>query len=302
MRGYRAWPSAILVLATALSRACGAVDSVSITATINGAPTPGQLLDIHFTGALGITSFSESEVAYAGQSNWYQAAGTDTSGSLLSSMPLSFVGNGTFSSYCIDVTQNIHFGIAYTYTGLTDTFLAEPIIAPASGYAGMGTATAQAVENLFATEYVPVTTGGAAIQYDANPSDTDSSPNDQSAAFQIALWDIIDGNNFSPSNIDVTSSSNAFWVSNFNSLSSFNEIAGMADLFAETALTESDQTFNGTLLAMTSPTLPDQILAVLPSQSQAPPQPEPVSLALAMPLLLKWVLGKRTRRSNRHHD
>jgi hypothetical protein len=295
MRGYWAGPSAVLVLAAALSRVWGAVDTVSITATVNGAPTPGQLVDIHYTGSLGSSSFSEAEVAYAGQTNWNRAVGTDSTGTLLTLMPLSFANSGTFTSYCIDVTQNIFVGGSFTYTGLTNSFLTEPIISPSSGYTGMGATAAQAVENLFANEYFAVTMGGTAIQYDANPNDTDSSASDQSAAFQIALWDVIYGINSAPSSIDVTSSSNGFWVSNYHSLASFNEIAGMADLFAEAALNGSDQTFDGTLLAMTSPTLPDQLLAIFPSDSQAPALPEPAPLMLGVPLLMKLAMGRRAR-------
>jgi hypothetical protein len=297
MRLCRAWRCAILVFVAALSRARGAVDIVSITASVNGAPSPGQLVDIHYTGALGSSNFAESEVVYAGQTNWNHAVGTDPGGTLLTLMPLSFAANGTFTSYCIDVTQNIYIGNAYTYTGLTDAFVATPIISPLSSYAGMGSVAAQAVRNLFADEYGAVTRGEQAIQYDANPAHTDASENDQSAAFQIALWDIIYGINSTPASVDVTVSGNGFWVSNFHNLSSFNQVTEMADLFAEAALNGSDQTFDGTLLAMTSPTLPDQVLVGPLTSSQSPPLPTPPSLSLVAPLLAKFAMRKRERQS-----
>ncbi|HEY1687146.1 MAG TPA: hypothetical protein VGG19_20465 [Tepidisphaeraceae bacterium] len=280
--------------ASACARA--AVDTVSLTAMVNGAPNPGQVIQIHFNGMLGNTSFSDTEAVFAGQANWSKASGTDSTGNLLALMPTSFTSNGTFSSYCLDLTQSVFIYQTVTFTGLTDSLAAEPMIEPSSQYGGMGSTMATAVLNLYANEYAAVSAGNQAIQYDANPSDTDSDVNDQAAAFQIALWDIIYGINATPSNIDVTNSANGFWIENYKGLASFNEIAGMADLFTEGAITGPDETFGNSLLAITDPELPDQLVVGAENNSQAPPIPSPGSGVLGIPLLAWFALSRRSTR------
>lgn len=293
LRG-QAGASAVLCLTFALARAQGAVDVVNLAATVNGNPSPARLVQIHFTGSMGNSSFSIAEPVFAGQINWNQASGTDSSGSLLTEMPLSFSGTGSFSAYCIDVTQDVDVNTAYVYTGLTDNLSAEPLIASGSGYSGMGSVAATAVQNLYAEQYALVGSGQP-IQYDSNSADVDNNANDQSAAFQIALWDIIYGTNATPSSVDVTSSSNTFWISNNNGLSSFSKVAGMADLFVEAALTGPDQSFSPGLLALSDPTLPDMLVVESPQGSQSPPLPTPASGTMAASLMVAMAIVRRRR-------
>jgi hypothetical protein len=288
----------VLGLALSLSSGWVCADTVNITATVNGAPTPSQIVDIHFTGTLGSATFSNyTGAGYAGLINWNNASGTDTTGNLLASMPGSFAANGTFSTYCIDITQDIGIGGTYPFTGLTTNLTDTPVIAPAAGYSGMGSATAQAIDNLYFDEYNIVTAGGSAIQYDANASHTDSNSNDQSAAFQIAIWDIIYGINATPGTIDVTSNSNRFWVDNgYNSFASFGMVAGMADRFAEQALTGPKQTFGSTILALTTPTAQDQLVVGLPLPAGGPTVPTPTAAVAGLSLLAGLGVWKRVRR------
>jgi hypothetical protein len=277
--------NAVLGITTLLSAGYAAADVVSLSATVNGAPNPSQIVVIHFTGTIGTQSYTNfSGAGYAGLINWNNATGTDTTGTLLSEMPTSFAGSGTFSTFCIDITQDIGVGGTYPFTGLTTTLSNTPVVLATENYTGMGATDAQEIENLYFNEFNSVISANS---------------NDQAAAFQIAIWDIIYGINATPASVDVTNSSNGFWVDNtYNNFSTFGNVTSLADGYVEAALTGPTRNFGAPILALTTPVYQDQLVVGVPGTSKSPPLvPTPAEVTGGMALLGGLAAAKRMRRA-----
>lgn len=281
--------SGVAICSTVLVLSSGQVkaDSVDIQAYVDGAPAPSQLVTVHYTSAvLGNVDTG----AYAGLINWDRAQIISGSSSLFGDLPSSFASSGTFSTYCIDIAQDIAVnGGPYDYSGLT-TSLADTPVVSAAGYTGMGSTAATDIANLYANEYAAVS-GSGAIQYDS-ASDTDSNAGDKAAAFQIAIWQIIYGT----SGLSVADSTNVFYVSSYGGMDTteFNEITGMADRFVAEAGTATG-TLNGTLLALTDSTLQDQLI-VGNSASPAATVPMPKAAVAGLVLMSGLAVKQRLRR------
>jgi hypothetical protein len=280
MRKFKVLSSAVLGISTLLGAGtCAFADTVNITAIVQ-TPSPTQIVDVHYGGnpSAGLDSIGSVE-AYAGQINWTNTVvgNTDIGGGLLGSLPASF-GTGTFSSYCIDITQDINIGQPATFDGLfTGSNLANtPVVAPSNNYQGMGTTAASAIQSLYDNEYDTI-----------SPSD-----NDQAAAFQIAIWYIIYSTNPSHSSVDVTNSGNDFYISGASA-----NVIGLADSYVDQAyLGDLPATTHHTILALTDEVYQDQLVVGIASNDAPPSVPAPSAAVAGISLLAGLGVWKRIRR------
>lgn len=228
-----------------------AVGGLALTGLARADSVTVTLDNVSPSRIVGITYNNQSlGSAYAGALNWHgQAAnGHDL--------------NGSFSTYCIDLTQDVYLGSTYTY-GVVDPSLAPNPLPPTEspGSTGLGATSLQRIENLYA------------LQYDGIGSD-----NDRGAAFQIAIWEMLFDTGATH---DVTAGQFAVTGASAN-------VVTLANQFVSDALTPDALSFHYELLALTSPTAQDQLFvgAAIP-QGGPPltPVPTPAAALGAMPLL-----------------
>lgn len=196
---------------------------------------------------------------YAGSIDW----------TVQSSMGAS-APTGSFGTYCDDLTQDIYIGSTYTYdiTGMINTPDPAP---PTFAGPGMGPVNAQDITNLYALEY-----------------DGIGSDNDKSAAFQIAIWEMEYETNSGTH--DVTSGN--FYVTGESS-----GVANLANQYVSDALGAGTLQFHNQILAMTSPSVQDQLFIGPPTLQGGPPTaPTPAAAIAGLPLLGLLGIARKIRR------
>jgi hypothetical protein len=160
-RGTSFW--SFLLSGAALLTAAGACHADSITAEFNSVTDGGVLV------TLGLDNGSGDKLSvsgYAGEYNWKQLSGSPTLGNA-----------GSFSTFCIEISQDINFGGKYGYNLVAPSTAPQPssFWTPAGG---MGAADATLIAELWNAHYV---------------SDPNNWSVDGEASFQFAIWDIIYG-------------------------------------------------------------------------------------------------------------
>lgn len=243
---------AVLAAVGGLSLA-GVARADSVSATLNNV-SPSRIVGISYNG-------SSLGSAYAGALNW---TGQASNGYDL---------NGSFSTFCIDLTQDVYLGHSYTYD-VVDMSVAPNPLPPTEpvGSTGLGTTNRQNLENLYA------------LQYDNIGSD-----NDRGAAFQIAIWEIL---------FD-TGSSHDVSTGQFAISGASSNVINLANQFVTDALAPGALTFHHQLLALTSPTVQDQLFLGESTPTQpGPPQavPTPAAALGALPLLGALAAFRHKRR------
>jgi hypothetical protein len=211
---------------------------------------------------VGVTYNNQSlGSVYAGALNWHGQAGNvhDLTGS--------------FSTFCIDLTQDVYLGSTYTYVVADPSLAPDPLPPTESpGSPGLGAASLQRIENLYA------------LQYDGIGSD-----NDRGAAFQIAIWEMLFDTGATH---DVTAGQFAVTGASAN-------VVTLANQFVSDALTPDALSFHNELLALTSRTAQDQLFVGAAIPQGGPPLaavPTPAAAIGATPLLGALAFFKRRRR------
>ena len=233
-------------------------NAATITARLDNVD-PGRIIGVHYNG-------SSLGQAYAGVMNWTGNAANE--GGL----------DGRFSSFCIDLTQDVLLGQTYSFAtaGIQDAPNPLPPTAPI-GATGMGATNAQFIEKLYALEY-----------------DNIGSDHDRGAAFQIAIWEILFDT--SPSH-DVTGG--MFGVSGASA-----SVVSLSNNFVAAALAPGAMTFHQQILALTSATAQDQLVLGGPSNTLVPPPPpgvpvpSPAAAFGALPLLGGLAVCRRIKGRN----
>lgn len=251
---------AVVAAVSAVSVAHGA----SVTATLHEV-SPSQIVGVSYNGqALG--------QAYAGTLNWYGQAGN--AGGL----------TGPFSTFCIDLLQDVYVGSTYGYEVVDLTEAPDPLppTAPADG-GGMGPSNAAKVQKLYALEY-----------------DNVGSDHTRAAAFQVALWEML----------YETGGTSGVADGNFFLTGVPSALIDLANQFVSAASAPGSLLYPNQLLVLTSPTAQDQIFVgdlMSPEpparQGEAPvPVPAPAAVAGAVPLLGGLALFRRIRRKAMQQD
>jgi hypothetical protein len=237
-----------LALAAALFPASFAAAD-TVTATLNNCG-PAEIVTVHYDGQnLG--------QGYAGFINW---TATASSGST--------APTGNFSTFCIDLTQDIYIGSGYSFT-ITDMTSAPDPTPPTFGGPGMGPTNAQDITNLYAEQYSSI-----------------GSDSDKAAAFQIAIWEML----YETGTLgDITSGN--FYVTGQNS-----NVTTLADDYVTAALGAGNLTFSNEILAMSSSTAQDQLFIGPPNPQYAPVVPTPAALIGGIPLLGALAAARKIKR------
>jgi hypothetical protein len=246
-----------VLAAVGLVSVAGVAGADTVTGTLNNV-SPARIVGINYNG-------SSLGQAYAGVMNWQ---GVGTNGHDL---------NGSFTSFCIDLTQDVYLNQSYTYTvaGIADAPNPLPPTAPV-GATGMGLSSAQRIEKLYALEY-----------------DNIGTDNDRGAAFQLAIWEMLFDTG---PTLDVTTGL-------FNTTGASANVITLANQFVSAAIAPGAMTFHHALLALTSPTTQDQIVLGLENVFEEPPfqppntlVPTPAAAFGAIPLLAGMAFFRRAKR------
>jgi hypothetical protein len=244
---------ALLVAAGSVSLA-GVARAGTVTATLDGV-SPAQVVGLSYNNQwLGY--------AYAGALNWH---GQVSNGQGL---------DGKFTTFCIDLTQDVYVGSTYTYDVADPNLAPNPLppTAPA-GATGMGSTNLQRLENLYALEY-----------------DNIGTDNDRGAAFQLAIWEMLFDTNATH---DV--STGQFAVSGASA-----DVVNLANQFVADATTSDALAFHSQLMALTNATAQDQLFIGPPVETAPGPRlaavPTPAAAVGALPLLGGLALFKQRRR------
>lgn len=242
-----------LMIAAALVIPAGMATADTVTAKLDNV-SPSQVVTIHYDGQnLG--------GAYAGSINWTETASSGAT-----------APTGNFSTYCIDLTQEINIGHSYDYTiaDILDAPNPKPPTASPSDV-GMSANDAREIENLYAQEYDGIGTD-----------------NDKAAAFQISIWEMM--YETAPT-YDATSGN--FYVTG----ASANVLNLVSSDVAAASASGVNLQFHNQILAMTSPTAQDQLFigAAVP-QGGPPAVPTPAAAMAGIPLLSALAITRKWRR------
>jgi hypothetical protein len=246
----------------------GRAHAASVTATLDDT-RPARVVGLNYNGAyLGI--------GYAGTLNWHVTA-DDGAG-----LP------GSFSSYCIDLLQDVYVGHSYTFT-LTDVEHTSDPQWPTrpTGAGGLDAVHAGYLGNLYASQL-----------------DTVGTDADRAAAFQIALWEILYD----------TSSAHDVATGQFSVRFASNNVVAIANQFVAAATASGSSSPSNTFTVLTSPNAQDQLFVgarwsdgpiidllpndLPPGDGLPTPVPVPAAAVAALPLLagIAAVHARRQRR------
>jgi hypothetical protein len=259
-------------LLLAVAAGCAGVTSARAD-TVTGStlsPLPADQLGIKLNGIQGIPNGSET--VYAGAINWSRSSSTGTVGGFetYNSAGAGTVGTATFTSFCIDIVQDVYVpGGPYTYNVVDPT--AAPIESPGS-YNLITSAEKYQLQALWG-DYISTAMKTA----------------DGQAAFQIAIWDIVFGTN----KTSVTDTSSAFSVYNASS-----NVTSLANTWLTQSLTDSTNpaTF-ANLLALTSTSAQDQLVSTGGGLGSPPSVSVPLPMAAQGGIALLGLTAVRQLRS-----
>lgn len=244
---------AVLVAVGSVSVA-GVARAESVTATLDGV-SPARIVGLSYNDQwLGN--------AYAGALNWH---GEATNGQGF---------DGRFTTFCIDLTQDVYLGSTYTYDVVNTNLAPNPLPPTAPvGATGMGATNQQRLENLYALEY-----------------DRIGSDDDRGAAFQIAIWEML---------FD-TGATHDVSTGQFAVSGASTDVINLANQFVTESTGPLALTFGNQLFALTNATAQDQLYVGPPqSPEHGPPLtavPTPAAAFGALPLLGGLALLKQRRR------
>jgi hypothetical protein len=145
--------------------------------------SPNDVVSLSLDGGSSYNSY------YAGVMDWTKTGG-------------DYAGvSGDFTTFCIEITEHVGFGGAYSFT------MGDPSAGPTSFVGGMGVAKAALLSELYGRYY----------------NTTNFSINDNAAAFQIAVWEIVNDADTSLSAGDFRVQNNgAYYTTAQNWLNSLN--------------------------------------------------------------------------------
>jgi hypothetical protein len=159
-RFKHSWIICVLVAIHSIARP---VRAEFVTAELNG-NSLGQILNPGSDVTINLGDGSAPSIAYhPGMVNWIN----DTTGA-------SSLGNN-FTTFCIELTQDISPGNQYTYSLVSVQDAPKPGSAKTGGGAGMGAYKADQIAALWGGYYNSIMTGNAGVN---------------AAAFQLAIWKI----------------------------------------------------------------------------------------------------------------
>jgi hypothetical protein len=207
--------------------------SYSVTATLNGS-SMSQILNPSAAVTINLGDGSAPNMSYLpGEVNW-----------TVNSSNLPGLANGAaFKTFCLELTQDISPGSATTYTLTQDlASLPKPGSSQTGGSAGMGTAKATTIENLWGTFYNSIGNNGT-----------------NAAAFQLAIWKI----EYDWGSSSATNFSAGNFLAKGNSAATNQATAWLTYLQNG----KGPVTTANNLWGMTSPGAQDQITAVAPAPS-----------------------------------
>ncbi|MBI1190530.1 MAG: hypothetical protein GC200_07620 [Tepidisphaera sp.] len=199
----------VMYVSLAVAAAAGQALAIDVRSTFDSV-NPG--IDCQITYNSGTT-----ENTRAGQMNWTRVGGT-------------YAGlQGSYSAFCIEVTQNIGYGGTYDYD--VNTLNSAPRPADGSN-SPMGQAKADRIAELYGRHYASLST------------------NSDFAAFQSAIWNIV-------YDTDNTIDTGSFSVNSFNSSDSTTRTKANTWL---AGLNGDANYFRQGLFALTSDTVQDMIV------------------------------------------
>jgi len=241
----------------------GTASAASVSATLfnavdspNGVQPGTMDLNLQF-GAISIAN------AYVGQINWHSATSTDWTAGLNPQLNAILGPNQTFSTYCIEGTQNVFFGTNETWSLGVVNLSSAPTPAPA-----MGTTKASEITELYDRSFSGIGTN-----------------NELAAAFQLAVWEIVD---------DGIPTLGGETAADFNSgtfqasgdTTAINDAVGMLNAIGSAApLIDSF-----TVYALSDAGIQDQIFAIPTGGTPVPPA-VPLPAALPMGLAMMGAMG-----------
>ena len=233
------------LLASAVSAASVSATLYTTSSTPQGVQPGTDTSSLSFNGGTG-------SVGWAGQINWHSATSADWTSGLNPKLQSILGPDGTFSTFCIEGTQDVQFGSNETWSlGVV------PLSSAANPGPGMGATKAADITELFDRSYVSAITS-----------------NETAAAFQLAVWEIVyDGS------VGSTVTSTVFSNGSFTAS---NDSAAIDDAVAMLkGITGSGFANTYTVYALSDGTIQDQIFAV----------PNSVPVPAALPSGLALLVG-----------
>jgi len=237
----------------------GTASAASVSATLyNAVDTPNGVqpgtmdLNVQF----GSTSISN---AYVGQINWHSATSADWTAGLNSQLNSILGPNQTFSTFCIEGTQDVFFGSNETWS----LGVQNPSSAPVSPSTPMGATKAAEISELWNRSYNSIGTN-----------------NELAAAFQLSVWEIVyDGIPTLGGETAAVFNTGTFQASGDST--AINDALSMLNAIGSaTPFTDSY-----TVYALSDAGIQDQIFAVPNGGTPAPLVPLPAALPMGLALI-----------------
>ncbi len=223
-----------------------AVRADYITGTLDNGPIDGGILNPGANVNINLGDGSAPSVAYyPGVVNWTVANGPNA----------SWVGavGSAFTTFCIELTQDINPGGTYTYNLVNLANAPKPGSPKGVGTNGMGATKATEIEDLWTLDY-------GSIAHSSNP-------NINAAAFQLAIWKI--EYDWGDSNYDNFSAGN-FQASGASSDGS-SAVTLAAKWLKTLYNTNPTSVSAANLIALDSLSYQDQVMALPPTPTPVPP-------------------------------